>query len=91
MLSSAGLLAVPIGAFAAWRRGGAFDVATSAVTFVLYAAPTFAVAMLLRRATTYDAPEGTRVALAGGGALGVDVARDALAVAAGRDARGRRP
>ena len=43
-------LAVPIGAIGAWWRGGAFDVATSAALFLLYAIPTFVVAELLRRA-----------------------------------------
>ncbi len=43
-------LAIPIGAFGAWRRGRTFDVTSSAVIFVLYATPTFAVAELLRRA-----------------------------------------
>jgi len=48
-------LAVPIGAVGAWWRGRAFDVASSAVMFILYATPTFAVAEVLRRLTTTDA------------------------------------
>jgi ABC-type dipeptide/oligopeptide/nickel transport system permease component len=59
-------LAVPIGALGAWRQGRSFDVATSAVLFVLYAAPTFAVAELLRQAagTHAAAGEAPRLALA---------------------------
>jgi peptide/nickel transport system permease protein len=60
-------IAVPIGAFGAWRQGRAFDIASSAVMFLLYATPTFAVAELLRRTST---------------ALGIDGARVWLAVAA---------
>jgi peptide/nickel transport system permease protein len=60
-------IAVPIGAFGAWRRGRAFDIASSAVMFLLYATPTFAVAELLRRTSS---------------ALGIDGARVSLAVAA---------
>ncbi len=41
--------AIPIGAFGAWRHGQAFDITSSAVLFVLYATPTFAIAELLRR------------------------------------------
>ncbi len=57
-------LAIPIGALGAWRRGGTFDGASSAILFLMYATPTFAVAELLRRAASAQALEGTRVALA---------------------------
>jgi ABC-type dipeptide/oligopeptide/nickel transport system permease component len=57
-------LAVPIGAIGAWRQGRTFDVASSAVLLVLYAAPTFAVAELLRRIAAAQAIDGARVALA---------------------------
>jgi peptide/nickel transport system permease protein len=58
------LLAVPIGALAALRHGRAFDVVSTAVLFVLYATPTFAVAELLRRATAGTSASGARVVLA---------------------------
>jgi peptide/nickel transport system permease protein len=54
-------LAVPIGAVGAWRRGKAFDVASSAVMFLLYATPTFAVAELLRRSAAAHGTLGERV------------------------------
>jgi peptide/nickel transport system permease protein len=57
-------LAIPIGAIGAWRRGGTFDVASSAVLFLMYAAPTFVVAEVLRRIASPHAAEGARVALA---------------------------
>ena len=57
-------LAVPIGALGAWRRGRAFDVATSALMFVLYATPTFAVAEVLRRTAAGHGIEAGRVWLA---------------------------
>jgi peptide/nickel transport system permease protein len=59
-------LAVPIGALGAWRQGRAFDVASSAALFLLYATPTFAVAELLRRAAVGHALAGQapRLALA---------------------------
>jgi ABC-type dipeptide/oligopeptide/nickel transport system permease component len=57
-------LAVPIGAWGAWRQGRAFDVATSAILFVLYATPTFAVAELLRRAAGGSLAEGPRLVVA---------------------------
>jgi ABC-type dipeptide/oligopeptide/nickel transport system permease component len=57
-------IAVPIGAIGAWRRGGAFDVASSAVLFVLYAAPTFVIAELLRRVAAAFDLSGGRVLLA---------------------------
>ena len=63
MLVSWGL-AVPIGALGAWRQGKAFDVASSAVLFVLYALPTFAIAQLLHWATAGRGVEGARLALA---------------------------
>ncbi len=59
-------LAVPIGAFGAWRQGRAFDVASSALLFFLYATPTFAVAEVLRRATGGSFALGPRLALAVG-------------------------
>ncbi len=58
------MAAVPLGALAAWRHGRAFDLASSAVLFVLYATPTFAVAEVLRRAATGTSVSGSRVALA---------------------------
>ncbi|HEY8040545.1 MAG TPA: ABC transporter permease [Polyangiaceae bacterium] len=57
-------LAVPIGALGAWRQGRAFDLASGAVLFVLYATPTFAVAEVLRRLTVGQAVSGGRVTLA---------------------------
>jgi ABC-type dipeptide/oligopeptide/nickel transport system permease component len=57
-------LAVPIGALGAWRQGRAFDVASSAVMFLLYATPTFAVAEVLRRAAGGPFAEGPRLVLA---------------------------
>jgi peptide/nickel transport system permease protein len=57
-------IAVPIGAVGAWRRGKTFDVVSSAVMFLLYATPTFAVAELLRRATAAHGIDGGRVWLA---------------------------
>ena len=57
-------LAVPIGAVGAWRRGRAFDIASSALMFLLYATPTFAVAELLRRTAASHGVEGTRIWLA---------------------------
>jgi ABC-type dipeptide/oligopeptide/nickel transport system permease component len=57
-------LAVPIGAFGAWRRGSSFDVASSAVMFVLYAAPTFALAEVLRRVAAPAPPGRAQIALA---------------------------
>jgi peptide/nickel transport system permease protein len=57
-------LAVPIGAFGAWRQGRTFDVVSAAVLFVLYATPTFAVAELLRRVAGANGADGPRVALA---------------------------
>ncbi len=60
------LLAVPVGALGAWKHGGRFDVASSTVLFTFYAAPTFAVAELLRRLTAGEALGAGRVALAVG-------------------------
>jgi peptide/nickel transport system permease protein len=57
-------LAVPIGALGGWRQRGAFDVASSAVMFLLYAMPTFALAEILRRTAAALALGGTRVTLA---------------------------
>jgi ABC-type dipeptide/oligopeptide/nickel transport system permease component len=57
-------LAVPIGALGAWRQRGTFDVASSAVMFVLYAMPTFALAEILHRAAGAFAPGAARVTLA---------------------------
>jgi ABC-type dipeptide/oligopeptide/nickel transport system permease component len=56
--------AVPVGALGAWRRGGTFDTASSAILFLLYATPTFAVAELLRRIAAALDLGGARVALA---------------------------
>lgn len=58
------LVAVPIGALSAWRHGRAFDRVSTAVLFVLYATPTFAVAEVLRRMTRGSAGSLPRVALA---------------------------
>jgi peptide/nickel transport system permease protein len=57
-------ISVPLGALGAWKRGGSFDLASSAVLFVLYTTPTFAVAELLRRASAPSAVDGGRLALA---------------------------
>jgi peptide/nickel transport system permease protein len=57
-------IAVPIGAFGAWRRGRSFDVVSSAVLFLMHATPTFVVAEALRRTTSAHAVEGVRVWLA---------------------------
>ena len=57
-------LAVPIGALGAWHRGGAFDVASSVVLFVLYAIPTFAVAEVLERAAVGHSEQEAPLALA---------------------------
>jgi peptide/nickel transport system permease protein len=58
------LLAIPIGALSAWRRGKPFDAASGAVLFVMYAMPTFAVAEVLRQMTLGTSASGARVALA---------------------------
>jgi ABC-type dipeptide/oligopeptide/nickel transport system permease component len=58
------VLAVPIGAVGAWRQGRAFDVVSSAAMFLLYAAPTFVVAELLRRLTTSHGVGFTKLSLA---------------------------
>jgi ABC-type dipeptide/oligopeptide/nickel transport system permease component len=58
------LIAVPVGALSAWRRGKAFDVASTAVLFVLYATPTFAVAEVLRRATLGSTASAPKIVLA---------------------------
>jgi peptide/nickel transport system permease protein len=60
------LLAVPLGALGAWKHGGTFDALSSIVLFVFYAAPTFAVAELLRRFAAGAALDGARVTLAVG-------------------------
>ena len=57
-------LAVPIGAYGAWRQRRAFDVASSIVMFLLYATPTFVLAEVLRRAAAALALRGARVGLA---------------------------
>lgn len=57
-------VAVPIGAYGAWRQRGTFDVATSVGMFLLYAMPTFAFAEILRRAAGAFAPGAERVTLA---------------------------
>ncbi|MDP8999203.1 MAG: ABC transporter permease [Myxococcota bacterium] len=61
--------AVPLGALGALWQGRTFDVATSAILFVLYATPTFAVAELLRRAA--------------GGAVGARMELAVIALAVG--------
>jgi ABC-type dipeptide/oligopeptide/nickel transport system permease component len=58
------LLAIPIGALSAWRRGKPFDSTSGAILFVMYAMPTFAVAEVLRRMTLGTSASGARVALA---------------------------
>lgn len=57
-------LAVPLGALGALWQGRTFDVASSALLFVLYATPTFAVAELLRRGVGGAGVERARMALA---------------------------
>jgi ABC-type dipeptide/oligopeptide/nickel transport system permease component len=57
-------LAVPIGAFGAWRQRRAFDVTSSVAMFILYAMPTFVLAELLRRAAATLGLGGAKVALA---------------------------
>jgi peptide/nickel transport system permease protein len=56
-------LAVPIGAVGAWWRGGAFDIASSAVMFLLFAIPTFVFAELLRRAVPADGARSVQLTL----------------------------
>jgi ABC-type dipeptide/oligopeptide/nickel transport system permease component len=56
--------AIPVAVVGAWRRGRAFDVATSAVLFVVYATPTFAIAEVLRQMTAARGESTARVALA---------------------------
>jgi peptide/nickel transport system permease protein len=58
------LVAIPVGAIAAWRHGKAFDVVSTATLFVLYATPTFAIAELLRRATLGSPASAPRITLA---------------------------
>lgn len=58
------VLAIPIGAVSAWRRGKPFDTASGALLFVMYAMPTFAMAEVLRRMTLGTSASGARVALA---------------------------
>jgi peptide/nickel transport system permease protein len=57
-------VAVPVGALGAWRKGKDFDVASSALLFVLYTTPTFAVAELLRRRADAGEVGGGKLALA---------------------------
>jgi peptide/nickel transport system permease protein len=57
-------LAVPIGAYGAWRQRRTFDVVSSVVMFLLYATPTFVLAELLRRVAAALALSGARVGLA---------------------------
>jgi peptide/nickel transport system permease protein len=57
------MLAVPIGAIGAWWRGGAFDIASSAVMFLLFAIPTFVIAELLRRAVPADGARSVQLTL----------------------------
>jgi peptide/nickel transport system permease protein len=58
------VLAVPLGALGAWRQGRTIDVVSSAILFVLFSTPTFAVAELLHRMAAGHATEGARMALA---------------------------
>lgn len=57
-------LAVPLGALGAWRHGRRFDVVSSAVLFLLYATPTFALAEVLRQVTLGHSVAGERIVLA---------------------------
>jgi peptide/nickel transport system permease protein len=57
-------VAVPVGVFGAWRRGSAFDLATSAALFLLYATPTFAVAEILHEVTAAREAGDARIVLA---------------------------
>jgi ABC-type dipeptide/oligopeptide/nickel transport system permease component len=57
-------VAVPIGAFGAWRQRGTFDVTSSAILFLLYAMPTFALAEILRRAASAVDFSGAKTTLA---------------------------
>jgi peptide/nickel transport system permease protein len=63
---SSWIVAIPVGAIGAWRQGRAFDGASSAFLFLLYATPTFAVAELLRQtaASHGSVTQSSRVALA---------------------------
>jgi ABC-type dipeptide/oligopeptide/nickel transport system permease component len=58
------MLAVPLGAYGAWRHGGRFDAVSSILLFLFYAAPTFGVAEVLRQLVVGGGLEGARVALA---------------------------
>lgn len=58
------VLAIPIGAVSAWRRGKSFDTASGALLFVMYAMPTFAMAEVLRHMTLGTSASGARIALA---------------------------
>jgi peptide/nickel transport system permease protein len=57
-------LAVPIGAYGAWRKRRSFDVASSVVLFVVYATPTFVLAEVLRRIAAGAGAGGEHVGLA---------------------------
>jgi ABC-type dipeptide/oligopeptide/nickel transport system permease component len=57
-------VAVPLAVLGAWRRGGPLDLAASIALFVLYTIPTFAVALVLLRATDTPATGAPRLLLA---------------------------
>jgi len=57
-------IAIPIGAYGAWRQRGTFDVTSSVAMFLLYSTPTFVLAEVLRRAAAALALSGARVGLA---------------------------
>jgi ABC-type dipeptide/oligopeptide/nickel transport system permease component len=57
-------LAIPIGAYGAWRQRRPFDLVSSAAMFVLYSMPTFALSELLRRAAGPTAAGPGRATLA---------------------------
>jgi ABC-type dipeptide/oligopeptide/nickel transport system permease component len=57
-------IAIPIAVIGAWRRGGPFDVVTSGLLFLLYAAPTFAVAEILRQLTPPEPASSARIGFA---------------------------
>ena len=80
-------IAIPVGALGAWRRGGPFDVVTSALMFVLYATPTFGVAELLRRVAASYGLGGARGSGARCRRAGDRLDGDDVALAARCDAR----
>jgi ABC-type dipeptide/oligopeptide/nickel transport system permease component len=58
------LIAIPIGVFCAWRSGSPADTTVVGFLLALFAAPTFAVADLLRHAAGPTPSSGARTALA---------------------------